>query len=147
MAKADYHGIAQAIAEILQADERLYGVPVLVESRVPMTDLQAGFIGVMLRNRRAADGQPIAAGTRMRLEVMYEIWCYGYALNDQTIGAYQTRDELIALVEVILMANRQLRGTANVLWLNGGDFESAQTEGGFLVGGSVNLTVEVLATL
>lgn len=147
MAAVDYHGIAQAIAEVLRSDSRLYGVPVLVESRVPMTDLQAGFIGVMLRSRRATDGQPIAAGTRMRLEVAYEVWCYGYSLNDQAAGSYERRDELIGLVELILMANRDLRGSVNVLWLNGGEFESSQTDQGFLVGGSISVTVEVLATI
>lgn len=147
MAAVDYFGIAERIVEILKLDDRLQTVPITAEAALPMTTLDQGLIVVEATRRRAMDGQPIAAGRRLRLEVDYAIWCYGFALDQQQGAPYRVRDDLIGRVELVLMANRQLRDGVNVLYLNGGEFDTVQIQRGFLIGGSVLTTVEALAIL
>jgi len=148
VARADYFGVEQAIAERLANDEALVEeqVPVLIEAE--LSTLPGRQIIVYLDSREApANMQSISAGSRTRMHVRYAIVCYGF---DLSIGrAMELRDDLMGRVEVALMRDPRGFGREEVVssWLDGGMFANAkgQNAPGFMAMGEVGLVVDMVA--
>lgn len=143
MARIDYHAIGQAIQTVLQADAALAGVKVIVEEDVLTSPEEAPWVGIYIADRESA-GAPIAAGTQQRFTVRYEIWCFDYRLDIPS--AAQARDDLLGKVEVALLKTPTLNGNVTMMAITGGAFDSARTEGGHLMGGSVVVEIQKKAT-
>ncbi len=147
MARVDYYGIQQAIKAVLDADDRLHGVTVIIEEDEFQVE-QTPWIGVYLLDRDK-DGESIAAGRRQNFNVRYELWCVAHH-PESVRQAAEARDDLIGNAEVALMANRTLRGALNAgvaLEIESGEFESARSQAGFVMAGSIVLRVIATATV
>lgn len=147
MARIDYYGIENAIANVLKTDSTLTGVTVLVEEE--LTVQRGNVIGIYLDDRNVPiEDQPIAAGTKTRFNVNFSIWCWHFGIGRDRTLAQQQRDDLIGKVEIALMKNRTLQNTVTMSWLDGGDFISGPDPTGnqFMSGGEIRLTVDVTAS-
>lgn len=145
MSRIDYFEIETEIAEILKADATIGGVQVTVEDDL---NLEVGpWVSIYLERRDPTAGQPLAAGTRTRMQLRFSIWCWQYSLDSIT-EACKNRDDLVGKVEVVLMANRSLNSKVNYSWLEGGEIQSARVPdtSGYVAGGEVVVIAEVMAS-
>lgn len=146
MARVDYYAIQEAIKTVLDADANLSGVTVVLEEDEFLIE-QTPWIGIYLLDRNK-DGESIAAGTRQHFDVRYELWCVEH--HPETVRqAAEARDDLIGNAEVALMGNRNLSGTlaAGVaLEIESGEFETARSQAGFVMAGSIIVRVIATAT-
>lgn len=147
MARISYYAIEQAIADQIKNDTDVAAITtnVVVEEAVMMQS--SHLVHVSLESREEpAQRQSISAGTRTRVLCHFAVWCFARGL--QMPAAIEQRDDLLSAVEVALMKNRHLpfgRNDINTYWIDGGEFESAKDETGFIVGGEISLTVDVTA--
>lgn len=124
MARLNYYGIELALQEILQADPALANVSVYVEEDQAPAILEGPAVIIYLEGRTAPPTlQTLSAGLNTRMELRLNLWCY--AVDFETWrGAQQKRDELIGIVELTLMRNRDINGLVNTSWLEGGSLSA-----------------------
>lgn len=147
MARISYLGIANKIKSILENDELIAEKTrsiTLCEDNIQSAELMP-WIGIYPITRRPSATQTIAAGQRWRFEITYEIWVYAFSMVGPEEALTMT-EELLGLVEVALLREPTLGGMAQMIRLDGGDFDNARTEGSFVMGGSVRLNVLATAT-
>lgn len=146
MSRIDYWGIEQAIATIIKA-----AVPrasVIVEEELDFAE--GDVVGIYLDQRSApAELQSLSAGTRLREQLAFKIWCWHFGFGKDRSMAMQSRDALIGDVETALMANNNLNSTANFSYILGGEFINGPepTDRGFAAGGTVDLLVDAIGSI
>jgi len=146
VARIDYGAITQAIRDVIAGDPDVRKLDATVEIGAPVA-VGFPFVGVYEGRRSLTAGQPLAAGTRTRYRVDWDVWVANFS-GESFADAASGRNELLGYVEVALMANRGLLGSVgnNSLMLQGGVLEGGRAEGGFIAQASLGLTVEVEAT-
>ena len=144
MAKIDYWAIEEELADIIRAN--FDGYYVAVEEEAQFAAEQTPWVGIYLTRRTPTEGQPIAAGTRVRyaLSISLLVFCF-HLEKPQAV-----RDALgvIGELEVLLLNNRTINDQVDFVALNGGELQTGAVEGdigGFISGGEILLTVEAVA--
>ena len=151
MARLDYYAIENQIKTILEADSDVTGhwgernTRVLIEREMVFGMDELPAVMIYLDRRDATPGQPIAAGTRTRLQLRFSIWCVDFHLDSMAM-ACEARDDLMGLVEVALMKNRDLDGKVGASWIEGGEFMSAENDGSFIAAGEIVLVADGVST-
>lgn len=134
MTAVNYSGIAKAIDEILQSDSRVMDLNprILIEEDPSfiygLPDDGGRAVVILLEGRIPTSSQVMAAGTRTRYMVRVAVWSVGFSMNSFQ-EASEKRDEMLAQVELVLMANRTLNDTVAMQHLAGGQFLSASQQG------------------
>lgn len=148
MAGIDYYAIEQKIVEQLAAQSSLSGVRFFIEPDLLFAAESSPAVLVYLDSRTAIDtDQRLSAGRRVDYQLRISLWCLEYHM-DSFSEAARLRDALMADVEVGLLTDRTLKGSVEYSWLEGGDFETSNTEqGGFIMAGEVLLTAKVNGTI
>lgn len=148
MAGIDYYGIQENIVEQLAAESTLSGVRFFIEPDLLFAAESTPAVLLYLDSRTAInEDQRLAAGRRIDYQLRLSLWCLEYHM-DSFAEAARLRDQLIADVEVGLLRDRTLKGSVEYCWLEGGDFETSNTEqGGFIMAGEILLTAKVNGTL
>ena len=146
MARIPYGQYTRAIQDVILNDASIikYGVTVDI-GRPPTLGLgMMPHIGIYEGSRFPSPGQTIAAGTRIRYNLNWNVWVAifsgaGYA------DALDQRDEILGVLEITMMKNRDLGGLLpnKPLNLGGGDLRSGPGSGGFIAEGSLSLSLEV----
>jgi hypothetical protein len=150
MARIDYTALVKAIKDVMANDSSVveFGDVTINIGAVPV--LTAGMlphIGVYEGSRSPTTGQSIAAGTRTRYTLRWEVWVTTFSSHSFEDAASR-RDELLGHVEVALMKNRDLGGALSnsSLMLHGGQLFSGPGNGGWIAEGNVVLTGELEIT-
>jgi hypothetical protein len=143
MAKIDYFGIAEEIAEIVRA--AFPETMVVVEEEVIIGPENSPIIAVYIDRRETPPNQPIAAGRRMRVIPHFSLWVWTFSLNVR--AAIKERDDLVGDIELLLMNNRTLNEKVDMIWIDGGELPSARLpdSNGFTSGGEIVIRAEVMA--
>lgn len=147
MPRISYYGIAAKIMDVLRNDPDVAETAkqiTLMEDQPRAAEMMP-WIGIYPINRASPPNQPIAAGSRHRFNVNYEIWVYAFSINGVE-DAFLHAEDLLGMVEVALMKHPTLDGMVDFISLTGGDFDNARTDAAFVMGGSVQLTVSKLAS-
>jgi hypothetical protein len=147
MARISYLGIAAQIKRILESDQEIaekVRTITIAEGHIQAAELLP-WIGIYPLTRRPSANQVLAAHTRWRFEVSYEIWVYSLSMVGPE-AALEITEELLGLVEVALLREPTLGGTVQMIRLDGGDFDNAKVDESFVMGGSVRLNVLAMAT-
>lgn len=147
MARVDYYDLEVGLKEALQDDSNLGDINIGIEQEVVAEPKDT--VLIYLEGRSApADLQTLAAGTSTRFLVELSVWCYAYSIESVEIAA-RRRDDLVGKVELALMRKRDLFNRVNALWLDGGDFDTANIAGetpGFMSGAEIKVVVDVKAS-
>lgn len=147
MARISYLAIARKIKETLENDPDIAAAArtiTVAEDNIAAAELMP-WVCIYPISRRPTTGQSLAANTRWRFEIMYEIWAYGFSMLGPE-DALQQCEDLLGMIEVALLRDPTLGGLAQMQRLDGGDFDNAKTEGSFVMGGSVRLAVQAVTT-
>jgi len=129
MAAIDYAGILDELKTIFEADSRTADAHVYVEEDPQFGLADTGkSIVLTLDSRAPSAGQSMSAGTRTRYAVTIGVWTLGFHMESFREAA-RTRDELLAQVELVLMANRTVSGKVTAGQLAGGQFLSVLSQG------------------
>ena len=149
MARINYGAIAKARLDNVEREPNVRAADATVELNASYRDTgQRPSIVVFETRRSAVPLQDIAAGSRQRYRVTWEIWVATFSA-DSFADAASHRDELIGHIEVALMNNRNLDGLlpAKNLILEGGEFRGGPgAESGYVAEGSIVCSAEVTAT-
>lgn len=148
MAKIDYVAITRAMRDQLAADADVIRLDARIGIHEPVpTDLTRNpFVGIYESRRTSPPLQDLAAGTRTRYEIQWEIQVHCFSSDSD--GAYEDaasrRDELLGAVEVALMRDRTLGGVLadNSLMLRGGELGGVAQSVGFISSGQLLVTAE-----
>ncbi len=143
----DYYAIEEKIVDQLAAESSLSGVRFFIEPDFLFAAESAPAVLVYLDSRLAVEtDQRLSAGRRVDYQLRISLWCLEYHM-DSFSEAARLRDALISEVEVGILRDRTLKGSVEYSWLEGGDFESSNTEqGGFIMAGEVLITAKVNGT-
>lgn len=148
MAIVNYSGVLAALVAILQADTRLGGARIYCEEDPLFGAMDAGrCIAVYLTRRQIHPDQALQAGKSTRWLVGISIWTFGTSLESFK-KAQEMRDALTDQLELVLNDNRTISGTVDFMYMNGGDFLSAQNPGDnvFVAGAETSIACQVSAT-
>lgn len=148
MARINYTTLTKAIKDVLEKDPNVRSLGTTVEiNRTALSVEYIPHVAIFERRRTPTPGQPLAAGTRTRYGIQWEIVATGYSA-DGFEDASEQRDELMGYVEVALMGNRNLGGALedSSLMLGGGEFRGGPGEAGFISQITLTVTVEATAT-
>jgi hypothetical protein len=144
--RISYLGIANQIKRVLENDETIASLAraiTIAEGHIQSAELMP-WIGIYPITRRPS-GQVLAAGTRWRFEITFEIWAYALSMVGPE-AALNSAEELLGLIEVALLKDPTLGGTVQMFRLDGGDFDNARVDESFVMGGSVRLVALAMAT-
>lgn len=147
MAIVNYTGILAALVAILKADTRLGGARIYSEEDPQFGVADAGScIAVYLSRRQAHPDQVLAAGKRTRWLLSISVWTFGFSLENFK-KAQEMRDALTDQLELVLQENRTISATVDMMWMDGGDFLSAQNpgDGVFVAGAETSIACQVSA--
>lgn len=154
MAKIDYLGIEQEMAEILRSTLP-DGYTVCVEEEILFSPEMTPWVGIYLDRREALDTeQSISAGRRTAYRLWLIVWVWCFSLD--RLEAVRMRDDAVAEVEVALMGSRTLNDKVRMMWLRGGRLPSSrvrndqmlgQTQQSFIAGGEILVSADVSATI
>ena len=148
MARINYTAISRAIRDAIANDPDVRQLEPQVEVHAPVpVDATGRFVGVYEGRRDASALQDLAAGTRTRYVVQWEVQVHCFSAESYEDAAVQ-RDELLGLVEVALMRNRNLGGALadSSLMLRGGDLGGGPNQMGYISSGQILLTAEAVIT-
>lgn len=148
MAGIDYFAIEEKIVDQLAEESSLSGVRFFIEPDLLFAAESSPAVLVYLDSRTAVESdQRLSAGRRIDYQLRLSLWCLEYHM-DSFAEAARLRDSLISNVEVGLLRDRTLKGSVEYSWLEGGDFETSNTEqGGFIMAGEVLITAKVSGTI
>ena len=148
MARINYTAILKAIRRVIAEDADVRRVDPRVEVNAPIpSDLDKPFVAVYEGRREPTAGQDLAAGTRTRYAVYWEVQVHCFSGESQE-DAGEQRDELLGLVEIALMRRRNLGGALedSSLMLRGGPLGGGAAQIGFISSGSLTVTAEAVAS-
>ena len=148
MAIVNYTGILAALVAILQADTRLGGARIFSEEDPQFGLADAGScIAVYLSRRQLHPDQALQAGKSTRWLLSISVWTFGFSLESYK-KAQEMRDTLTDQLELVLNENRTLSGKVDFMYMNGGDFLSAQNpaDSVFVAGAETSVACQVAAT-
>lgn len=143
MARIDYYDIEEKIKLLLQENDEINTeAHILIEKE--LTFEQGKIIAIYLDRRDApANIQSLSAGTRTRFNLQFTIWVFAFSLELQK--AIELRDDLLGKVELVLMADRTLKGSVASSYISGGEFENVTGGTGFMSGASIELVADKTA--
>lgn len=149
MARISYTATLKAIKQVIEEDPDVRRLEPRVEANAPIpVDLDKPFIAVYEGRRDPSGGQDLAAGTRTRYVVTYEVQVHCFSAESQA-DAGEQRDEVLGTVEIALMRKRSLGGALDdsSLMLRGGPLGGgAGPQGGFISSGGLSISVEAVAS-
>jgi hypothetical protein len=152
MSRFDYYGLEQDIKNLIARDPGVLAhwgerdPRVLVERDLIFGMDELPCIIIYLKRRDAPSGmQSLSGGQRTRYRITLSIWVADFHFDD-VAQACRNRDDLIGLVEVALMRDRDLGGKVGASWTEGGEFLNAETDKGFVSAGEIILIADGLAT-
>ena len=147
MAEVDYTAIAEAIVNILKADDSTKTVDgnnttIVSESEFNQNADQCPWVGVFLDRWDTPPEEEFIGGSNPRTTLLtLELWLFEFALENKVCS--EKRQKLLTKVKEVLKANRTLGGTVLVTRFEGGEFDNATKSGGFFKGVSIKLECEV----
>lgn len=143
MAGPDYYGIEEEMQAILQASPDLQDGSVVIEEEIIFSIENTPNIGIYLESRDPDPDTPLAAGTVQRYHLNMSVWVFVFGMEIAPI--MKQRDEFIGKIEQTLMANRNLNGKVDALWLGGGDTPSGRlpNDVGMFVGAEIKVVAAV----
>ena len=149
MARIDYHAIEAGIQTLLRGHALLRefnpDLKVEVEKEL-MFGKQPQIIIYLMSRAAPADEQTISAGTETRFNIRLSIWCWANSFKSLE-DAQEKRDDLLSRTELALMSDRQLNGTVDVFWIEGGEFRTPGSAGGsFNSGAEIEILARATAT-
>lgn len=149
MARIKYGELAEAIRTVIEQDREVQKAQATVICAQPpvMGSSAMPYICVFERARTSAWGQTLAAGTRRRYQLNWEVWITTVSGNGFA-DAVSQRDDLLGYVEIALMKNRTLGGKLAdaSLMIHGGDLRSGPGGVGFVAEGSITVSAEAEAS-
>lgn len=145
MARIRYYDYLKAIRDVLDVDTDLQNLHVKIEiGKAIVTAAQTPHVNVTEISREPMR-PAIAAGTLSRYRVRWKITVSAFSAAGFE-DAMQQRDEVLGIVEVVMMKNRDLGGILppRQLTLEGGSLQSAPGEaGGFWAQADLDLSAEI----
>lgn len=147
MARINYFGILEATKAVIEADADVRALHATVEITRPTITMNMSPHVNIHEGRRDNATQVIAGGTRQRYLFRWSV-VVGVFSAAGFEDATRQRDELIGVVEIALMKNRDLNGAlvGKQLLLQGGALQSEPTDAGFWSLGTIDLAAEVVAS-
>lgn len=141
MAAIGYYALLQEIQALLEGDPTLGRVTVAIENQ-GLVNALAPWVNLRLDRRDAPE--QFLGGTRQRYLLRILATCGQYALD---LGeASRLRDELLGAVELVLMNNRTVNGFVTTSWLEGGAFDIAALDAGYVANAEIVLIADLTAT-
>lgn len=148
MAAIDYYGIASQIQEIIRNDEAVMDLAdpmnIVINEEIPRSAESMPWCGIYYLSWEDA-GSPLAAGTRQRERIAYEIYTYCFSMRGAEEAARLNQD-FVGKIKRAISANVTINQTCERFRFVGGDFESGRTDIGFIMGASLRLAVDAMAT-
>ncbi len=148
MAAIDYVGIRSAIKSLIESYPGLADVRVYVEEepQFGLSDVARAIAVFTDRRSAPASEQNLGAGKRTRY-YLRTVFVVVFFTLESFEAACNGRDEVLANLELALMANRTLSGKVSSSWLEGGELFSARDSqtGCFISVAELILTSDVSA--